>query len=464
MKEICITFLTVMVLAPVLIQPDPLFSELVEIGHADDQYTLILPQSVYEKKGSTYELEELTVLMEIYPLDWIGREEGIENKEYFSKIFFSIVVTDSRGGISMDFESYLNCELEDCDSNAMQKRLFWDHAGEERADRAGESFEKETPLVVENEYLEVTVRPSSFFAEWSPFSPYESDVACILLLEGLTVEVTVDYSSMQRALRISLEEASEHVMRGDEYAETGNLDQAQREYGKAKTIYDQVEDSTRSAAVQEKIVELDRSRIMTYLTLAEEYSEQGEHEKAKEQYEKAQSICDQRGDTEQSAEIQEKIDECTSHVGALESLEEGIHLFEEAKTAVYEWRAETKYEKAKSLFEKAKTEFDQLGNTQKSDECTAWISRCDNEREKIGTEGADKDESTSLLVYSVLIIVIAAAGICAGIIMATRNPAKKAEKKAPEESDELKNLKYSLATGEISAEEYEKLKSVLKNE
>lgn len=441
------------------------FSETVTMDHFRDQYTLDVTLPVYVKKGNTYEMEDRIISITIDPQ---GYWEEYNMEDYFSKVLVSIVLADAERRVLKDFESYLNCELKDCDTNAREGGLFWDHAGEERADKAGESFEEETPLIVTDGYIEVRVNLISFlkatYAQCSSLSvvnPCESDADCLLYLWGLTLEVTIDYSPVQQELHTLLEEAATSMTTGDQLFTAGDLDNARTEYEKARTIYEQVGDNLNAGIVQEKIEETDLLRASAYTTLAEEYFDQEQYEKAGEQFEKALTIYDQLGDTGKSSEIKEKINTCNLYQTAAETLKEGMTLFEEAETSELEWRAENKYEKAKSYFEKAKAAFEQLNDSEKVDECTAWINCCDTEIDALAPVKDGEPPRTGL--YS--IIVVGIIGICVIVsIILKLKPAKapKApEEKISKEPDEFKTLKYRLAAGEITVEEYEKLKSTL---
>lgn len=407
------------------------------------------------------------VNVKIEPQVWTKRNTGKSKRYVFSKVLVHLVITDSRGKMTADFESYLNCSLKDCDRDTPQTFLFWDHAGEERADNAGEIFDGDTPIVVRDHYCEVTVSLVSFLESrlaylCSPDLEYcESDSECITFLNGLTVEVAVDYSTTYRAFAELFESASDHVAEGDTFLENGEYDEALLEYEEAKAIYDRVGDTVRSGIVYEKVVEVNLLIAPEYVASGEEFFEAGEYDKALQEYEKAKDIYNTVGDMKLLGMVQERIDTCKSYYVAAGNLEKGIEVFREAKHIKEDEAAIKKYQEAKLLFETAKTEFDELGDGEKSDECMTWIDQCDTELDMLNIESVSEPEK-SLPFLSILGI---AGGIGVVVVLVflykfVRAP-KVPVKPEREESEEFKNLRYRLATGEISIEEYENLKSIL---
>ncbi|MBU7016735.1 MAG: SHOCT domain-containing protein [Theionarchaea archaeon] len=456
--EVILLVLLLCVAIPVTAQTELPLSETVEMENCSDQYKTDVAVPIYVLKGSTYELENRTVHIEIGPQEELTWYEG------FIKVLIIIVITDSNGKITADFESYLNCDLENCDTSSQAAYLFWDHAGEERADKAGELFTDRIPLIVADDSCEVTVELVSFLPVWflvsSFWREFESDSQCLLPLNGLTLEVEIDYSRTQEDLVESFQKASEYVTAGDAFSQEGELDEARSYYEKAKALYDQVNDEVQSNHMKERILQIDYLKASLHVDEAEKYFCEEEYEKAREEYEKAKIIYDQLVDTEESGRIQERIALCISYVSAVEMLDESIRLFEEAQTKYGQrWDA---FEEAKLYFEKAKQEFDVLGDSQKSSECTTWINRCDEEMSKLTTVKEVEVEHPGLSWYGKLAIIVLIAGVLVIAIVLKRGLAEKVSEVPKRESD-LEKLKQRLAKGEITPEEYEKLLSNLEN-
>ena len=136
-------------------------------------------------------------------------------------------------------------------------------------------------------------------------------------------------------------------------------------------------------------------------------------------------------------------------------------MFIEAKHIKEHDEAIKKYQEAKLLFETAKTEFDELGDGEKSDECMTWIDQCDTELNMLETESVSEPEKS--LPFLSIVGIAGGIGVVVVLVLlykSVRAP-KVPVKPEREESEEFKNLRYRLATGEISIEEYEKLKSIL---
>ena len=468
MKENVVLLGIIVLLASVSAQEFPV-TETVSIIERGDHYAHDFTLPVYVRRGVTYEMEERMITVTIEPQVWSWEYNGILWQYDFSKVHVFIAIMDSRGRITSDFESYLNCSLKDCDHTIPQTFLFWDHAGEERADKAGEIFEGDTPVVVKDEYCEVTVTLVGFLESFWPCDPVvkdcESDSECITFLRALTVEVVVDYSTTYRAFAELLERATDHVERGDASLEAKDYDEARSEYEKAKTIYDNMGDTLRSGMVYEKVVEVDLLIASAYMALGEEFFEAGEYDKALQEYEKAKEIYSAVNDMELLGAVEEMIKTCESYRAATENLEKGKEVFGEAKHTRDKEEAIKKYEEAKLYFETARAKFSELGDVEKSDECTTWIYQCDTELDMFsGTERAMEPEepvsSYNIVWIAGIIGVAVVLGLLYKFVRASKVPVTPKRK----ESEELKTLKYRLATGEITIEEYEKIKSALENE
>lgn len=467
MKKIALFFSAIFLLVPSISGQDVPFSETVSMGDADDQYVLDATFPVYVKSGSTYEIEDWVIHIEIGPQSWIGKEVGWDVKEHFLDVLVSITVSTSKEKKSIDFKSYLNCTVEACDLEKMEIKLFWDHAGEKRADLAGEPFSEETPLILRDEYCEVAVKLISFL----PFMylvelyhlEHETDLECLLALRGLTLEINVDYSQTHASLVGLFREAQEYVSRGDELVQAGEFEKALTEYEKAKTVYDQIGDVVRSETVQGYIHDIDSSKALEYITVGDEFFRTGEFEKALIMYEKAEKIYETRGDEENVRVVQELMYRCTSYAAAAEDLNEGIKIFEEAERTEYNWRAIKKYKEAKSCFEKAKAKFDQLKDQEKSDECIDWAKRCDAEI-KLLESVKEAEEPHEYIGLPVAVGIVGIVIVTLVILLVKPAKPKQVKPRTPREADNLKVLKLRLATGEITLKEYEEIKSVLESD
>ncbi len=444
------------------------FSETVSIQSIEDQYTLEYTIPVYVNRGSTYEIEDRM----IYIL--IGPQICISWRDSFLTVQVSIDITDS-AKTTADFHSYLSCNLENCDVTAMEGNLYWDHAGQERADLAGELFTEDSPLVVSDGYCKVAVLPKNFLTDEYPSSvfiisafvpDYESDLECPIPLIGLTLEIIIDYSEDQASCVKRFEEASAHHTSADNYFQEGDLDEALSEYEEAKSIYDQLGDMVRSNAVQEQIETVKLLKASEYMARGDQFFAEGKFDNALMEYEKAKEIYDAIGDREQSSTVENIIEKCQYYRTATEDLKKGIELFRKAEGAEYERKMIEGYEEAKSYFEEAQTKFGQVEDSEKAAECTTWINRCTTELEKLQEVEEGDQPSGAEFLYSVLILVVV--GVGAVIIMVIlkykpKKPEHPVKEKIPTEKkpDELKILKTRLARGEITAKEFEELKSVL---
>jgi tetratricopeptide (TPR) repeat protein len=454
-----------MLFIPLVYAQDVPISETISIIDSGDHYRNILVFPIYAQRGDTYELEEWTISITIEPQAWIELFDGRNMKDHFSKVLVSIVIEDSRGKKTADFKSYLNCELKNCDRDVKETFLFWDHAGERRADNAGEVFDIKSPVVVEDMYCKVTVNLVAFIETWDswPCNPSTnlciSDAACMVFLRGLTLDISIDYAPAYSDFLLLFEEASEHVGAGDQYAEAGERDKAFQEYEKAKAIYDNIGDVVRLNMVQEKIINFDQVKALEYCALAEQFFELEEYDKALTEYENAKAIYAAAGDTQNAGHVQQLIDKCRLYVTATENFNKGINTFREAESTINHEEAIKKYEEAQLWFEKAQTDFDELNNEEKSRECKTWINQCGYNLDTL-RKSDENGEKRDMFMYIILVIGGAGTAAIIGLLVTQRTSSQRPEPEAFEK-EQIATLKYRLATGEITTEEYEKLKSIL---
>ena len=354
MKKIWL-ILCIFLLVPVYGQDLP-FSEITELKTYEDHYTVEKTIQVYVKDDHSYKTENRIVTVNIAPQEF-AYSQGQDIKDYFCHILVTITITKADGETSQEFLSYLNFD-------SSKRQLFWDHAGFSRADRAGQSFSEDRALKVTDPYLEVTL--SLMQLTLSPYSCSDCQTdadSYIIFIDLIRFRLDIMYTQSQLD---AIEEMQEDL----------------EKYGDAQE----------------------------YVAAARQYFEQGDFEKAKSEFQKAKDVFDEIGDTENSDEMQEQINKCTSYQAAADNLKEGTRLFQEAaNTSDYQEAIDT-FEEARSYFQRAKIEFDGVEDTSKSDECESWIDRCDDEIENLKGVGTLRER----LVYIILAIVVVAS---AGVIM-----------------------------------------------
>lgn len=329
------------------------FSQTIRIEDYDDGYAQAFTFPTYVQEGSSWRSEDRMVRVTVSPGEYMLWEEKgavYEDKNYFFEVMVSIALSDSRGKVSKEFKSYLNCELVKCDPVSWEGRLFWDHAGENRADLAGKTFDSASPLIVTDPYFQVTLhlidlKKSIYYCDTTDpaFFYCASDADCFVFIDTLTLRLTIDYSSTQKKIL----EASQH------------------------------EDS------------------------ANAFFEAGDYAKAKDEYKLAASLYSQVGAQPKSAMIQKQIDLC-------DWMSEGLRLLQEASETEDYKEAIEKYEEARSYFENAKTELEGIGSPQSS-ECQKLIDKCNEEISNL--EGIGRLRNRLMYLVLAIFAVIGGSGI-----------------------------------------------------
>ncbi|KYK38070.1 MAG: hypothetical protein AYK18_08145 [Theionarchaea archaeon DG-70] len=370
MKKAVMVFVSILLmLLPAVQGPALSYSKTIKIDDFDDEFAHAFNFPVYVQEGSTFRTEDRMVRVAISPRErmmWESGEGIYEDVNFFFKVSVSVTLSDAKGTVSEDFSSYLNCEIVDCDTNAWEGRLFWDKAGEEKADYAGKTFDKTTPLIVEDQYFKVTLnlvdfkKSADYYCHPDYFYYCLSDSECLAFLDSLVLRLGIDYSSSQNQLLTSYEDQ-----------------------------------------------QLQLENALQYEGIADEYFQAGKFQEAKTEYEKAIAIYDQGGEESKCDGIQEQIDLCNSFLDAQEIMRKGMQSFQEAAATDNYDEAIKEYENARSYFENAKAKFDEIDAAQ-STECQMWINKCDDE---IGNlEGVGRLRSR-LIIIVLVIALVAVAGM-----------------------------------------------------
>ncbi len=314
------------------------FSQAIKIEDYDDYYAQAFTFPIYVQEGSSWRSEDRMIRVAISPRErmvWEDWEGKYENKNYFFKVMISITLSDSKGIVSKDFKSYLNCEFAIHDPKTWKGRLFWDHAGEDRADLAGKTFDSASPLTVTDRYFDVTLhlidfKKSDYSCDTRTLSDSKgivskdfncvSDADCLVLIDTLTLRLTIDYSSTQKRIHT----ASQHEESANAFFQAGDYAKAKDEYKLAASIYSQVGAEPKSIMIRKQIDVCDW--MSEGLRLLQEASDTEDYKEAIEKYKEARSYFEKaRTELEgigaaQSSECQILIDKCNDEINNLEGI------------------------------------------------------------------------------------------------------------------------------------------------
>ena len=192
-----------------------------------------------------------------------------------------------------------------------------------------------------------------------------------------------------------------------------------------------------------------------------------EYEKAIEEYEKAKSLYEEIQYTERALECTQRVDESNNWIALRDEATSLFQKGEDALTTAPSTFSPAGYEEAKSIFEQAKSKWEEYDDPAQVSACDEKITLCNDEIARI--------KRTRMIVIVGVIGVIAVVIVVVIVVIRKRKPkVAVVEEVAPEvlpeevvtepEGDALEALKDRYAKGEITKEEYEKLKSVLEEE
>ena len=204
---------------------------------------------------------------------------------------------------------------------------------------------------------------------------------------------------------------------------------------------------------------------------AEELYNNREYEKAIEEYEKAKPLYQDIEYTEQVEACTTRVEESNSWIALREKATSLFAQGEDALSAAPNTFDPSGYENAKSIFEEAKSTWAEYDDPAQVTACEEKISVCNDEIEKI-------NKNKTMVTIGVIVVVVIIGIVVVVIIIRRRKPTTEmpgepiepreaGETEAPFEpeiTDALEALDDRYARGEITREEYEKLKSVLEME
>ena len=191
-----------------------------------------------------------------------------------------------------------------------------------------------------------------------------------------------------------------------------------------------------------------------------------EYEKAIEEYEKAKSLYEEIEYTDRIGECSTQVDESQNWISLRE---EAASLLEKAEDALKDAPDKydpSGYEQTIVLYEQAKAKWQEYDDPDQVAACDEKITLCNDEIAQI----QENKMMVTLGVTGVVIVVIVIVVVVI-IVIRKRRPKVTAEEVTPppeipeaappEEEEALKALRNRYARGEITKEEYERLKSVL---
>lgn len=239
--------------------------ENVELKTFEDHYTTQETVTIYTEEGATFETDLRIITVDIAPKEY-AVVQGTHTKDYFCSIQVSLAISTSDGESLQDFLSYLNFE-------SGTQRLFWDHAGYPEADSAGELFGYDNPVVVEDDYIKVTLALVSFTPSEYQCADCSTDAATpLIFIDIIQFRVEIAYTESQvnaierksdvyQAAAEYFEEGADtfgEASRANDYQEAmDKYEEAKSSFKKAKAEFDRVDDEEKSKECETWIEQCD---------------------------------------------------------------------------------------------------------------------------------------------------------------------------------------------------------------
>jgi uncharacterized membrane protein len=206
----------------------------------------------------------------------------------------------------------------------------------------------------------------------------------------------------------------------------------------------------------------------TLFDQAMDYFDNREYESAIEEFHKAQEKYQEIEYTERAQECMAKVEESNTWIALREEATQLLEDGEESlKTAPSTFNT-SGYEESKAIFEQAKAKWEEYNDPEKVATCEEKIDLCNQEIARI--EKFKMMTIVGVVVVGVVVVVVVVLLLRRKKPKATEAVAaeavvtEQAAVPAPKEKSALETLAERYAKGEITKEEYEKLKSVLEKE
>lgn len=191
-----------------------------------------------------------------------------------------------------------------------------------------------------------------------------------------------------------------------------------------------------------------------------------EYENAITEFERAKPLYQEIEYTERAQECDTKVSESNNWIALRDEATSLFQKGEDALTTAPSTFSPAGYEEAKSLFEQSKSKWEEYNDPAQVSACNEKIRLCNDEIGKI--------KNNRMMVIIAVVVII---GVVVVVIIVVRRRKPKVEAapeipaappgipekppEVPREADALEALKKRYAKGEITKEEYEKLKAVL---
>jgi tetratricopeptide (TPR) repeat protein len=247
--------------------------------------------------------------------------------------------------------------------------------------------------------------------------------------------------------------------------ESHEFSQAVSEFNNAIDMFEESKEIYPNAEANEGIEEADNYIIKCETGIkangifdtAKGLYDKREYEKAIEEYEKAKSLYTEIAYTERAQECDTKVDESNAWIALREKAKQEFSDAETALSTAPSSLDPSGYENAKSKFEKAPSTWKEYDDPAQVQACQEKMDFCDDEIAKI--------EKNRMMLIVVIVVIVVVVVVVVVVIMKKRKPAEITEKEyqPPPAAgvDALAALSERYVRGEITKEEYEKLKSVL---
>jgi tetratricopeptide (TPR) repeat protein len=255
--------------------------------------------------------------------------------------------------------------------------------------------------------------------------------------------------------------------------EENSFSEAETEFKKSEDLFEESNEIYPNSTAEEGIQEAETyiEKCETGLE-ADEIFEKAEalytareYEKAIEEYGKAKLLYEEIGYTERAQTCNTRTEESNNQIALRE---EATRLFQEAEEALAAAPSTfdpSGYEKAQSLFGEARTTWEEYGDPGKVAACEENIDLCTEEISKIKNTTMIFIVGIIVVIVVVVVVIIVRRKPSAAIPPEPEEPVSEQEESLQEPKETpLEILKSRYQRGEITEEEYERLKLALKSD
>ncbi|MGD2247048.1 MAG: SHOCT domain-containing protein [Candidatus Methanofastidiosia archaeon] len=248
-------------------------------------------------------------------------------------------------------------------------------------------------------------------------------------------------------------EAADLYTEGMDSYQNGDYEVGKNKFQESKSLYNELEDTAGAEHAQKMILKCDKGlEAAVFYTEGMDSYQEGEYQAGKNKFQESKSLYNELEDTAGAEHAQKMILKCDKGLEAAVFYNEGMESYQEGE-----------YQASINKFKRAATLYQEVDNFEKATE--AW-----NKKEEAQNARDEREKRNRMLIIGGIVSIFVVIGIMVKVLL--KKPKEEEYTPSPEVEEptkikkpaELEVLRKRLTKGEITPEEYERLKRILEKD